>query len=146
MGQFMWLCQATKPSGWFREQCMGHLKTSFFINKPKKGLILSSSISWEGFHCVLLGQHIAFDENDKWLKILGRIVPFYGTPNVSRKNWTILPNIFNHSSFLSKAIHCPDTTHWKLSRDVLLNDINPFWCIYKETIFQNVPYITRNRS
>ena len=46
--------------------------------------------------------------------------------NVSRTNRTTLPNIFNHSSFLLKAIHCPDSTQWKLSRDMLLDDINPF--------------------
>ena len=65
--------------------------------------------------------------------------------NVSRTNGTILPNIFNHSSFLSKALHSPDWAQWKLSRDMMLDDINPFLGYLKKNIFQNVPYITRNR-
>ena len=73
-------------------------KNIFLYKYPKNGLISSNSISCESFFFHL----------------------------VSGANGTILPNIFNHSSFLSKAIHCPDSTQWKLSHDMLLDDINPF--------------------
>ena len=43
------------------------------------------------------------EEKEKPVRLLERHL-------VSRTNGTILPNIFNHSSFLLKAIHCPDST------------------------------------
>ena len=52
------------------------LKKNFLYKYIKKGLILSSSISYESFHCVLSGQHNVSNKNDERLKILGRLVPF----------------------------------------------------------------------
>ena len=33
---------------------------------------------------------------------------------------------FIHHFYFKKAIHCPDRTQWKLSHDMLPNDINTF--------------------
>ena len=41
------------------------LKNIFLDKYPKNGLISSSSISCESFHCVLSGQCIAFNKNDE---------------------------------------------------------------------------------
>ena len=109
------------------------LKNIFLYKYPKNGLISSSSISHESFHCALSGQCNAFNKNDEWLKILGRTSPFVRDTfsvlykcHYSSQYLQSFINIFIHSSFLVKAIHCLDSTQWKLSRDTLLDDINPF--------------------
>ena len=76
----------------------------------------------------------------------GRFRVMYGTLNVSRTNGTIPPNIFNDLSFSLKAIPCRGSTQWKLSRDMLHDGYQPIFGVFmKKNIFQNVPYITRNR-
>ena len=73
----------------------GHFEKYFLYKYPKNGLISSSSISHESFHCVLSGQCIAFNKNDKWLKILGRTVPLYGS--VQTALFFPISSIIHHS-------------------------------------------------
>ena len=75
------------------------LKNIFLYKYPKNGLISSSSISRESFHCVLSGQCIAFNKNDEWLKILGRIVPFVRD---TTRNRPLLKICLCKTSLLSK--------------------------------------------
>ena len=102
-------------------------KIFFFINTQKWVDIVKQHIMWK--------QCIAFNKNDEWLKILGRIVPFVRDTkcSVSRTNGTILSNVCNYASFLLIAIHFPDSTQWKPSHDVCcLMMSTHFWGIYKE--------------
>ena len=91
----------------------------------------------------------AFDKNDERFKILGRIVPFVRDTKITfcvPCKCHYFPIILNHSSFLLKAIHCPDSKEWKPSHEMLLDNINPFLgYLWRKIIFKRPVHLIQNR-
>ena len=138
--------------GRFRVMYETFWKIFFFINTPKMGWCHQAAYHVKAFI-------VYYQDNvlRVWWTILGRIVPFvqdtfsaphkrhYSSPFSVPYKRHYSSQYLQSFSFLLKAIHCPDSTQWKLSRDMLFDGFQLIFGVFlKKNIFQNVPYIMRN--